>query len=128
MSGINRREFLQHSAISLAAVSTSATALAQEAPAKAAPSERIRMGCIGVAGRAAALLYGFASLKEVDVVRIADLDRKHLEGAVANLEKKTGKKPIADSDFRKLLDDNSLDAVAIGTPDHWHAIPTILAC
>ncbi|HEV8291192.1 MAG TPA: Gfo/Idh/MocA family oxidoreductase, partial [Tepidisphaeraceae bacterium] len=128
MSGINRREFLQQSAIGLAAVSTGGAALAQEAPTKAAPSERLRMGCIGVAGRAAALVYGFASLKEVEVVRIADLDRKNLEGAVGNLEKKTGKRPIADSDFRKLLDDKSIDVVAIGTPDHWHAIPTILAC
>ena len=86
------------------------------------------MGCIGVAGRAAALVYGFASMKEVEVVRIADLDRKNLDGAVANLEKKTGSKPIADSDFRRLLDDQSIDVVAIGTPDHWHAIPTIMAC
>src|SRR3954466_14947570 len=128
MSSINRREFLQQSAIGLAAASASASVLAQEAPAKAAASERVRMGCIGVAGRAAALGYGFASMKEVEVVRVADLDRKNLEGAVDNLEKKTGKRPIADSDFRKVLDDNSLDAVAIGTPDHWHAIPTILAC
>jgi len=128
MSNINRREFLQQSAIGLAAVSAGGVALAQQAPGKTAPSERVRMGCIGVAGRAAALVYGFASMKEVEVVRVADLDRKNLDGAVANLEKKTGKKPIADSDFRRLLDDKSIDAVAIGTPDHWHAIPTIMAC
>ena len=128
MSNINRRKFLQHSAVGLAAVSAGGAVLAQEAPAKAPPSERLRMGCIGVAGRAAALVYGFASMKEVEVVRIADLDSKNLAGAVANLEKKSGKKPIADSDFRKLLDDKSIDAVAIGTPDHWHAIPTIMAC
>jgi predicted dehydrogenase len=85
------------------------------------------MGCIGVGGRAAALMHGFAGMKEIDLVRIADLDKGNLNGALKALEKRNVK-PQADSDFRKIIDDNSIDAVAIGTPDHWHAIPTILAC
>src|SRR5215212_471350 len=99
MFNANRRDVLQKSALGLAAVASGAV-LAQETPtAKAPPSERIRMGCIGVAGRAAALVNGFAAMKEVEIVRVADLDSKNLNAAVAALEKKTGKKPIADADF-----------------------------
>ncbi len=36
--------------------------------------------------------------------------------------------PKGESDFRRLIDDKSIDAIVIGAPDHWHAIPTILAC
>src|SRR4029079_12919493 len=41
---------------------------------------------------------------------------------------KTGKRPLGIKDFRKALEDKSLDALVIGTPDHWHALPTIHAC
>ena len=43
-------------------------------------------------------------------------------------KKQQGTKPRAERDFRKLIDDPSIDALVIGTPDHWHAIPTILSC
>jgi predicted dehydrogenase len=128
MSGINRREFLQSSAIGLGALTAASAALAQEAPAKAPPSERVRMGCVGVAGRAGAVMNGFAALKEVELVHICDLDAKHLAAGVESVRKITGKAPAADGDFRKLIDNPALDAIAIGTPDHWHAIPTIMAC
>jgi predicted dehydrogenase len=83
---------------------------------------------VGVAGRAAALVHGFASFKDVEIVRLCDIDPGRLNGAAAALEKATGKKPVTDTDFRRIIDDKSIDAVTVGTPDHWHAIPTILAC
>ncbi len=44
------------------------------------------------------------------------------------VEAATGKAPRAEKDFRRLLDDKSIDAVTIATPDHWHALLTVLAC
>src|SRR5688572_24169713 len=120
MSEVNRRQFLRNSAVGLGTLGAAGAIAAQDAPAKAAPSERLQVGCIGVAGRAAALLHGFASLKETEVVRICDIDAKRLGGAVQAIQKRTGKAPAADSDFRKLTDDPKLDVIAIGTPDHWH--------
>jgi predicted dehydrogenase len=38
------------------------------------------------------------------------------------------KRPQTVQDFRRVLDDKSIDVLVVGTPDHWHAIPTILAC
>jgi predicted dehydrogenase len=43
-------------------------------------------------------------------------------------ERTGGRKPQIASDFRRIIDDRSIDALVVGTPDHWHAIPTILAC
>ena len=128
MPDINRRQFLQRSAFGIATVAAGDAALAADAPTKAPASERLRVGCVGVAGRAGNLLHGFAGLKEVDVVRICDIDAKRLKAAELALEKRTGKKPVADGDFRRIIDDPEIDAVVVGTPDHWHAIPTILAC
>jgi predicted dehydrogenase len=119
---MNRRRFLQSSALALSTV-----ALAQNEP-KAAPSERLRVGCIGIAGRGGGLLNGFASLKEVDVAHLCDIDPRRLATGAAALEKRTGKPAKTTTDFRKLIDDKDLDAIVVGTPDHWHAIPTILAC
>src|SRR5688500_1934457 len=128
MSPVNRRQFLHCSGAGVAAAGLSPALLAADAAAKAAPSERLRVGCIGVAGRAAALVHGFASLKDVEIVRLCDIDRGRLNGAAEALEKRTGKKPAIDTDYGKIIDDPSIDAVTIGTPDHWHAIPTIHAC
>ena len=86
------------------------------------------MGCIGVGGRAASLLQGFASLKECDVTMICDVDTRKLPAAIKVVEERGGKAPEAVQDFRRLLDNKSLDVIVNGTPDHWHAIPTILAC
>ena len=129
MAGVNRRQFLHHSAAgAAAAASFGAAALAQDAPPKSAPSERLRVGVIGTAGRAGSLLGGFSSLPDVDVVALCDIDRRRLDPAAAELEKRTGKKPVTTGDFRRLVDDPKIDAIVIGCPDHWHALPTIHAC
>ena len=124
---INRRDFLYGSTAALAGVA-STSVLAQDAPTKAPPSERLRIGCVGVGGRAAALVHGFAALKEVEVVTLCDIDRRKLDGAAEAVSRRSGKKPATVTDFRRIIDDPTIDAVAVGTPDHWHAIPTILAC
>lgn len=116
-----RRDFLKLSA-------AAAATLIQSPVAKAQPSERLQVGCIGVGGRAAALLQTFASHPACDVVAICDVDTRKLPAAIEAVKKLNGQTPTAVQDYRRLLDLRSLDVVVIGTPDHWHAIPTILAC
>jgi len=91
-------------------------------------SKRVRVGVMGASGRAFSLINTFAANPNVEVVAIADVDASKLPRALEAVEKLQGKKPEALGDFRKLIDDKSIDALVIGTPDHWHAIPTILAC
>lgn len=96
--------------------------------AKAAASQRVRVGIMGAGGRAMSLIQSFSANEFVEVVAIADLDPNRLGPGVMAATKLQGKEPKSESDFRKLIDDPSIDALVIGTPDHWHAIPTIMAC
>ena len=119
----NRRRFLTSSAALTAAAWTQAS-FAQRGPA----SDRVRVGVMGAGGRALSLIHSFSANPSVEIVAIADIDPRHLPQAVELARKNQGRQPESVSDFRRLLDDSSIDALVIGTPDHWHAIPTILAC
>lgn len=121
MTALPRRGFLQASAGTLALAATGTVG-------KAAASERIRVGCVGAGGRALSLVTTFANNKHCEVVAIADLDSRRFGPAVQAVEKAQGKAPQTTGDFRRLVDDRSLDALVVGTPDHWHALPTILGC
>lgn len=92
------------------------------------PSERIRMGFIGLGGMGTGRLNEFLKHDDVEAVAVCDLDTKHLDRAVGIVEKARGSKPEAIHDFRRLLDRKDVDAVMIATPDHWHALPTVMAC
>ncbi len=96
--------------------------------AKAAPSERVRVGVMGAGGRASSLIHSFARNSEVELVAIADLDANRLPKGLEIARAAQGRSVRGESDFRRLIDDHSIDALVIGTPDHWHAIPTIMAC
>jgi len=122
---MDRRNFLQQTSTGVA-VGLGALAAAQSA--KAAPSDRVRVGMIGAGGRALSLCRSFAANENAEIVLVADVDPSHLPKAVGEISSRQGSAPKVTKDFRDVIDDKSIDAVVIGTPDHWHAIPTILAC
>ncbi len=92
-----------------------------------APSDRIRVGFVGLGGMGTGRLNGFLKHDDVTAVALCDLDQTHLDKAVAIVEQK-GQKPDTYRDFRKLLERKDLDAVMVATPDHWHALPAVMAC
>ena len=122
---MDRRQFLDRSAISAAAVAGTMTGARV---ARASASERVRVGIIGAGGRALVLNRIFAENKNAEIVAIADLDRRRIPRAVEEVQVRQGTAPRTTNDFRELIDDRKIDAIVVGTPDHWHAIPTILAC
>ena len=124
---MQRRQFLQKST-ALAATAAATSVISDSPVAKASASERIRVGVMGAGGRAYSLNRSFASNKFAEIVAIADIDPSRVPKTVNEVTKLQGKEPKVIKDFRKLIDDDSLDALVVGTPDHWHAIPTILAC
>ena len=121
---MKRRSFLRRTGSFGAALSLSRSL----SSGQAAPSERVRAGFVGVAGRAGTLLKEFASEKDVEVVGLAEIDPRRVPGAMRMLEELDIKPPPVHTDFRRLIDDESIDVLVVGTPDHWHAIPTIMAC
>ncbi|MCS5630149.1 MAG: Gfo/Idh/MocA family oxidoreductase, partial [Pirellulaceae bacterium] len=92
------------------------------------PNNKIRVGMIGTHGRAGFLMRTFAAQSDVQMVALADVDTRKHNAAVEAVKSITGSSPYVTSDYRHLIDDKSIDAIVVGTPDHWHAIPTIQAC
>lgn len=97
-------------------------------PALAAPNDRITVAAIGLRGRGGSVLRAFASRRNVDIKYLVDVDQSILESRATEIKDATGKRPKTTKDFRTPLDDPAVDAIMLGTPTHWHAIPTILAC
>jgi predicted dehydrogenase len=130
----NRREFLRKSAATVAgaaafALPTIVSPRVFGSPQSAAPSDRVRLGFIGVGNRGGQNLGTFLKmLDRVDIVALCDVDSSHLADAQKKVEGVTKKKCAEYGDYRKLLDDKSIDAVVVTTPDHWHALATIDAC
>ena len=113
----SRRRFLAASGAALAG--TAARAGAQVAGA----NDRLAIGFIGVGNRGSQLLRSFLKNDTTQVVSLCDVDRGILQKA---RELVSG--PVAlEKDFRRQLDRKELDAVVIATPDHWHAVQTIMA-
>lgn len=87
-------------------------------------NERLSVGLIGAGGMGQADLRDFLHTGQVNCVAIADPYEPNLDAAV------TLTNGVAEryKDFRQLLDRKDIDAVIIATPDHWHAIPMLMAC
>lgn len=126
---MDRRTFLSStsSTLGLAAIGASSIELVSR-QAKAAPNDRVVVAVVGVRGRGSGLLTTFAGLPTCEVKYVCDIDERVLAERVAGVENSTGRRPEAIKDFRRALDDKRVDAIVLGTPDHWHAIPTIMAC
>ena len=120
---ITRRTFLETTAAGLTLATLGTRVRAQQAP----PSDRIRLGMIGVGNMGSDRLRQFLQHPDVQIAGICDVDRTHVDRAVAIVNKTAGYSPAAFGDFRRLLEQKDLDAVAIVTPDHWHAIPAVRA-
>jgi predicted dehydrogenase len=90
-------------------------------------NDRIRIGVIGVNSRGFALAQSFAKMKDCEVTYLCDVDSKALEKCKENVRAITGHAPKTEKDIRKMLESKEFDAVAVATPDHWHAKAAIMA-
>src|SRR5438128_1150511 len=95
---------------------------------KDSPSNQIVMGFIGVGWMGEGNLGSFLGQRDCRVVAIADVDSRHLQKAVDQVNDKYKNKDCQGyKDFRRLLARTDIDAVCISTPDHWHCIPAVQA-
>jgi predicted dehydrogenase len=123
MSAFDRRRFLQSSAASVAALSAVTAAGAADKP-----NEKIVLAVLGVNGRGCGLLSGFSSFDNVEIAAICDPDDNVVAKAIKSVHSKQKRTPKHVKDLRKVFEDRDINAVAIATPDHWHALATIWAC
>ncbi|MEK7407391.1 MAG: Gfo/Idh/MocA family oxidoreductase [Acidobacteriota bacterium] len=110
---MHRREFFQGTALTAAAAQRVAGA-----------NERVRLGLIGCGGRGRYVARLMQEAGGVEFAAVCDV----YEANAARAREWAGPGARAYSDFRKLLEQKDVDAVLVATPDHWHAIPTVLAC
>lgn len=121
---INRRRFLKGATASLALSTLGAYGMDILHPAKP-----YRVGLIGTGWYGKSDLFRLIQVSPVEVVALCDVDKNLLNGAAALVKQrqKSGKAPRLYGDYRKMLSENQLDIVLIGSPDHWHALQAIEA-
>ncbi len=119
---INRRRFLQGAAASLALATKS-----KSAAGFIVPDKKYRVGLIGTGWYGKSDLFRLIQVAPVEVVALCDVDKNMLTTAatLVSQRQQSRKTPLLYQDYRKMLAENHLDIVLIGTPDHWHALTAI---
>lgn len=118
MAGTTRRQFIANTTLGL----TAAALAAPTASRAAGAAERVRVAVIGCGNQGKSHIQSLASLKDAQIVYVSDIDQERLKAAA---ELSGGARP--EGDFRRILDDSTIDGVTIATPDHWHAPIAIMA-
>lgn len=113
---INRRSFVKTAAIGVAAGLASTGA--------SGASERIRLGIIGVGNRGGQLIECIRKHADAEIVAVCDV----YDPFVNKWKEQLGGDVKPYGDFRALLDRKDIDAVVVASPDHWHALHTVMAC
>jgi len=138
LKALSRREFLSRTTQVAAGVAAAGT-LASCAGPQAAPTlmkrgpviganEKINMALIGIRSRGMVHAEQFARMPNVRIKTICDVDSNLLPSRQKEIADIQGYKPQAVQDFRRVLDDKDIHAIAIASPNHWHALTTVWAC
>jgi predicted dehydrogenase len=124
----DRRRFLQNSATIVAG----STVFSSFGIFKniISPSDQLNIGAIGINGMGWSNVTAALKIPGVNLVAICDVDKNVIDKRLGDLTKMNvdATKVKSYGDYRKLLEQKDIDAVIIGTPDHWHALIMIHAC
>lgn len=120
MSNVNRRTFMGASLVWVGA-----SAIGQ---ANVSANEKVNVALVGCGNRGKGLGSYFSHLPDCQLVAISDVDQSRSGLMADQIEKSGAKRPKQIADFRTLLDDKTVDALIIATPDHWHTPAAIMAC
>jgi predicted dehydrogenase len=123
---LNRRDFLGTGAAGLVALG-GMNSLAQTQSVKGA-NERVRVAICGLHGRGMDHLRNYSQIHNAQIAALCDIDENVLRKTLGQMEKMGLPKPVTYTDVRKLLEDKSIDAVSIATPNHWHSLMAIWSC
>jgi predicted dehydrogenase len=124
---LNRRWFLKGAAL-LGAAAGIPSIIPSSVLGADAPSKKITVGGIGLGGMGSGNLGGFLGDPRCRVLAVSDVDRNNLEGARRRVNDHNRNQDCgAYKDFRELIARDDIDVISLATPDHWHAIPAIMA-
>ena len=126
-SDIDRRQFLRTSSAAGLWIAMTGRVNSPAVLSVRSPNEQVVVAVMGLNGRGMVHAHNFRRLKNTTVAYICDVDATVLSKAQHGLEKDGGAMPKAIGDFRRALDDKTVDALSIAAPDHWHAPAAMLA-
>ncbi len=121
MSDFDRRDFVKTGA------GLAALAMAQPQRVLGA-NDRVRVAVVGLRGRGKDHINGITKVPGVELAAICDIDENIISARLADIDKLKLPKPKTYGDVRKLLEDKSIDAITVATPNHWHSLLGIWAC
>ncbi len=133
---LNRRDFLKQAgsagpglalASQIGSVGRAATSAPKPLRRSVGPNDTLTVAVIGTNGRGLAHIECLTNIPGVQIAYICDVDDRAIATGIKTTTKWQKAEPKGLKDFRKALEDQSLDAVTIATPDHWHAPMAILA-
>ena len=127
---VSRRNFIRHSASAVATGLIMPSVLNESNlfASSVGANDQINVALIGCRSMGWADLSDFLIHPEVNCIALCDIDKNVLEQKAAEVEKLRNKKPRLYGDYRKVLEKKEIDAVIIGTPDHWHCLQMVDAC
>lgn len=125
---MKRRTFIQKTALGVAGVGLTSSIVSNAASTFPSAAGKINVALIGCRNMGFGVLNHAINFDDVNCVALCDIDDSVLNQRAADVEKVAQKKPALYKDYRKLLERKDIDAVIIGTPDHWHCLMTVAAC
>ena len=124
---MDRRKFISSTALSTAAISMTGIIPSEDWPGRIPPSDTLNVALIGCRNMGFGILQQHLSNPGVNCVALCDIDENVLNEKAGEVKKKFNQVPRLYKDFRKMLEQKDIDAVIIGTPDHWHCLMTVYA-
>jgi predicted dehydrogenase len=115
---MNRRHFMARSA----------AAAGYGLAARGSVNDRVRVACVGIRGQGAVHIQEYLKLPNVEIAALCDVDESVLAQRLRDIAAAGARRPATFTDVRRLIEDRSIDAISIATPNHWHALLGIWAC
>ena len=91
-------------------------------------NDRVRVAVVGLRGRGLDHIKKIRETPDVELAAVVDVDENVLATRLGDIEKLGLNKPKTFVDIRKMLEDPSIDAITVATPNHWHSLMGIWAC
>ncbi len=124
---LNRREFIKKSTLSAAGIGMFSILPSSVWGAKVPPSDRIHVALIGCRNHGFLILRRHLDQNDAVCTALCDVDENILNDRANDVKESYGQEPRLYTDFRRILEQDDIDAVIIGTPDHWHCLNFVYA-
>ncbi|WP_316810081.1 Gfo/Idh/MocA family oxidoreductase [Pedobacter heparinus] len=128
--GNTRRHFIKNAVTGVTAISLGGILPGFSAKSYAnilGANDRIKVAMMGVNARGLALADNFSQQSNCEISYVCDVDSRAADKCIGIVEKNQHKRPKAEPDFRKALEQKEVDVLVVAAPDHWHAPAAILA-